>query len=145
VSHPHPVRSVALLCLLSATAATLGGQAMPVKVREFGSEILKNAQAKGAVTNPTVITTTEELAKVFTDPEVRKSLNSSVDFTKEQMLYFGWAGSGTDRLTFAVEKNEQGRAEVVFKYRRGATDDVQSHYHLYGLPKGTPWRVAMTD
>jgi hypothetical protein len=109
------------------------------QVREIDAKGLGRKDRGVDATKPTVITSAEELAKVFPDEEVQKRLKKEVDFSKEKMLFFDWGGSGGDKLTFTETKGDKG-LEVVFSYRQGLTDDLRHHTKLYVLPKDATWK-----
>lgn len=79
---------------------------------------------------PTKITSTAELEKAITDKEVREKIAKQVDFKKEYLLLFAWAGSGRDKLSFEVKDSE-----VVFTRTMGLTRDLRSHVKLFAIPE----------
>jgi hypothetical protein len=98
-------------------------------------------QAKGKATDPTVIATAEELAKVIGDDDAVAVVKKSVDFKKEKVLYFGWAGSGQDKIAFTVEEGKKG-VEVSFTFTRGRTRDLRQHKKVFALPKDATFKVV---
>jgi hypothetical protein len=111
-------------------------------VKEIDLKGLKRAPAEGGdVKKPTVITSAEELAKAFPEEELQGRIKKEVDFDKQRLLFFAWAGSGGDKLDFKVEDGKKG-PEAVFTYRTGLTRDLRGHFHLYVLPKDATWRMA---
>ena len=56
-------------------------------------------------------------------------------------VYFAWAGSGQDRITFASSAGATG-PEVTFTYTPGRTRDVRPHARLFALPKNAPYKVV---
>jgi hypothetical protein len=103
---------------------------------------LKTGIPKGKVTAPTEITTAEQLAKEFPDEEWQTKIKNQVDFTKSKLLYFGWAGSGGDKLGFQTEKTDKGLV-VTFLYQPGLTRDLRGHVVLFAIPKDATWKVTM--
>jgi hypothetical protein len=96
--------------------------------------------AKGKATEPTVIANAEELAKAVADDEAATAIKKAVDFKTEKLLLFTWAGSGQDKITFAVEDGKKG-PEVTFTYTRGFTRDLRQHKKLFALPKDATFKV----
>ncbi len=88
---------------------------------------------------PTVIRNKEELAKAFADQTTQEAILKEVDFTKEQLLFFAWAGSGQDRIAVDAEKSAEG--EVVFRYRAGRTRDLRAHFRLFAMASEGKWKV----
>ena len=99
-------------------------------VREL---VVKIANAeKGTINEPTVVTNSDELGKFVTDEAAKKELLKEVDFVKQKLLVFVWAGSGMDALSF---KANDTSTEVTFTYTRGKTKDLRSHAHVFVLPR----------
>jgi hypothetical protein len=94
----------------------------------------------GKPTEPTVISTDDELAKAVADKDAVAAVRKAVDFGKEKVLYFRWAGSGADKLAFTVDTSEKGRA-VTFTYTPGRTRDLRQHGKLFALPKDAKFEV----
>lgn len=94
----------------------------------------------GAVGKPTKITTAEELGKEVTDADARKEVLKEVNFKKEYLLLFRWAGSGGDRLSFT---SDEKTGEVSFALKRGLTRDLRSHVKLFALPKAAKYKMGM--
>ncbi len=108
------------------------------------NEVVKEISLKGLrlprfVRQPPVkITTAEELAKAITDKEVQGQILKQVDFTTHYLVFFAWAGSGQDKLTFQVE-GEKDHPVVVFNLSPGRTRDLRQHRHLYVITKKATW------
>src|SRR4029453_16910577 len=96
-------------CLLLVTSQRADepakkGDDSPVRVL-----ILKNApegSERGSVKKPNVIDSADKLDKAFESKDVREEIKGKVDFKKEFLLVFSWAGSGQDKLAFAVEEGK---------------------------------------
>jgi hypothetical protein len=99
---------------------------------------------RGDVNKPAAITTAEELTKAIPGEEVQARLKKEVDFTKQQVLFFAWSGSGGDELTYTVEKGEKG-AEVIFQYQRGLQKNLAPHVRLFAIPKDATWKVQTAN
>ena len=111
------------------------------KVREIDIEGLPGNWPGGRVTAPAKITSPEELAKVIPDKEWQPRISKSVDFTKEDLLFFTWSGSGDDWLACKKVEKDKGETVVVFAYHRGLFKNEATHRHLYAIPKNARWRV----
>jgi hypothetical protein len=94
-------------------------------------------QTRGRIAKPTAIENAEQLAKAFADEALRKAIEKQVDFSKEALYFFAWAGSGQDTLSADVAEGE-----VVFRYKRGLTRDLRAHTALFALKKGVKWQLA---
>jgi len=107
-------------------------------VRELELKAAKLEPKKGAkVGEPTKVTSKDELAKVVEDKDAADAIAKFVDFEKEYVLIFAWAGSGGDKLTAAVEKDA-----VVFTVKRGLTKDLRQHAHVFAVAKDAKWSMA---
>jgi hypothetical protein len=91
-------------------------------------------------TKPTVIEDQKALVDVFGDEEAKK-VAGRVNFDQQLLVFFQWAGSGQDKLSYAVQDRDSG-TKVVFKFRPGRTRDLRPHAHLYAIPHGVDWEVA---
>ncbi len=67
-------------------------------------------------------------------------MKKNVDFAKEKVLCFDWAGSGMDSLSFKVMEKKDGK-EVIFTLKPGLTRDYRMHSRVYVLPKDATFRV----
>jgi hypothetical protein len=132
------VGGVALLNSVGSSSSNRQGK--DPAVREIDVKGLGGADANGSVEKPTKITTVEELAKAIPDKVLQATIAKQVDFAKEHLLLFGWSGSGQDKLSFSVEKDNKGQV-VIFSYAPGKTRDLRPHVHLYAIPKDAGWRV----
>src|SRR5262245_16866723 len=74
-------------------------------VREIDLKGFARNRTAGMATKPTKITNAAELAKAFpdSDKEWLDRIARQVDFQKEELLFFAWTGSATDRLSFKVQ------------------------------------------
>lgn len=107
-------------------------------VRELELKAAKLEPKKGTkVGEPTKVTSKAELAKAVDDQDAADAIAKLVDFEKEYVLIFVWAGSGGDKLTAAVEKDA-----VVFAVKRGLTKDLRQHAHVFAVAKGAEWSMA---
>ena len=99
-------------------------------VREIDLKGAKLGEAMGKAGEPTKITSEDELKKAVGDDAAK---GMKVDFKKEYLLFFQWAGSGQDKLTHASETKDK-KATVTFTYTPGRTRDLRQHFHLFALP-----------
>jgi hypothetical protein len=109
-------------------------------VKELDATGVPRVLERGEVNKPTPITSAEELTKAIPGQEVQTRLKKEVDFTKQQVLFFAWSGSGGDKLTYAAEKGEKGPV-VVFRYQRGLQKNLAPHVHLFAMRKDATWKV----
>jgi len=130
-----------LLCLVTLAA---GDGKEEIVVTEISLADVPAAIVQGKPTMPTTITTAEELAKVFADESVAARIKKDIDFEKQKLVYFAWSGSGQDKLTHSIVKDEKDdKKEVVkFQYHPGRTRDLRGHHKLYALPKDAAFVVA---
>jgi hypothetical protein len=59
-------------------------------------------------------------------------MKKHVDFAKEKLVVFAWAGSGQDKLTPVLPTDGK---KAVFTYKVGATDDFHRHGAIFAVPK----------
>ncbi len=112
-----------------------------LKVREVTKVAFRLSSKFGGEPAPVKIATAEELAKNVPSKEAQAELKKEVDFSKEYLLVFTWAGSGGDRLDHKVEKTKGG-AEAVFIRTPGDTNDLRRHQKVYVVPKKLTFRLA---
>src|SRR5262245_57040035 len=104
----------AVLFALATMAAEPAKAADPVKVIELKD--LKVGLAEGGdVAKPIAITSEDELAKSVSDKDAQGVIRKQVDFKAQKILFFSWAGSGQDKLTYQVEGDK--KIEVTFNYQ----------------------------
>jgi len=103
-------------------------------VKEIDLKDVKGLNVKGKATEPVTIANADDLAKNFTDADFVARMKKEIDFSKWDLVYFGWSGSGQDKLNFKASDNGK---EVTFTYVPGRTKDLRPHSHLYAVPKGT--------
>jgi hypothetical protein len=143
-----PLEAIAMrFCFCVAVTAALSlsaGAGDPKKdseakaVRELDVKAAGGAAGKPA--EPMVIATDEELAKAVDDHDVLAAIRKAVDFGKEKVVYFRWAGSGMDKLGFTVDSSEKMPA-VKFTFTPGKTRDLRQHGKLFALPKDAKFEV----
>src|SRR5262245_20043921 len=100
--------AVAALALSGASAEGTNKKDKDAVVREVDLNGFTRARTRGVASKPTRITNAEELAKAFPDgdEEWLDRIARQVDFEKDELLFFAWTGSGTDRLSFKVEQTK---------------------------------------
>jgi hypothetical protein len=108
-----------------------------IEVKELDLKGLKRDNPKTTYDKPTVITSEDELKKAFPEEDIQASIKKQVDFSKQQVVFFAWAGSGQDKLAFDGSKEN-----VEFKFTPGLTRDLRSHFHAYAIPKDVKWKFA---
>src|SRR5262245_27995203 len=136
--------AVAALALPVASAEEANKKNKDAVVREIDFNGFTRAKTRGVASKPTKITSAEELAMAFrdSDEEWLGRIARQVDFEKDELLFFAWTGSNTDRLSFKVEETRKGPV-VVFRYEQGRGDDMpHPKFCLYAVAKN--WRVEST-
>ena len=98
------------------------------------------ANTRGSANKPTVIKDKAGVAKSFTDKATQAKILKEVNFDKEILLVFRWAGSGQDRIAATGKKTDKG-IEVVFGYTRGLTRDLRRHFKVFAVAKDAKWSV----
>jgi hypothetical protein len=89
-----------------------------------------------------VIADEKDLAKAFSK-EAQEQIKKDVDFTKEQLVGFGWKGSGSESLSFDF-KEKDGKVTVFISILTPspATTDLRMHGVWIVMPKGASWEMA---
>ena len=87
--------------------------------------------------DPVKVTSARQLEEAVPDRATRDGIARGVDFGKEYVLVFRWAGSGGDRVTMTSEDKA-----AVFTFTAGRTRDLRSHLKAFALPKGMTWKTA---
>ena len=114
---------------------------MPVVVEITGVKPPRTTRLPGFHrTKPAVIENHDTLTKTFGDAKATKIIGQ-VYFDRQVLVFFQWSGSGQDKLTYAIQ-NQNEEATVVFKFRAGRTRDLRPHAHLYAIRKSVIWRIA---
>jgi hypothetical protein len=109
-------------------------------VEELDATGIARVLERGDVNKPTAITSAEELARAIPAKEVQTRLQKTVDFTKQQILFFAWSGSGGDKLTYRLDKGATGPV-VIFEYQRGLQKNLVAHVRLFAIPRNATWKV----
>jgi len=136
--------TAALAAALALTAAAIAedqpASTPPIKELE-GVGFAAFDIARGTATKPTEIASAEQLAEYVKDEAARAKITEQVDFAEHKLLVFRWAGSGQDKLTYAVM--ESFPEQIAFEYRRGLTRDLRQHFKAYVLRKNVTWSVKV--
>jgi RNA polymerase sigma factor (sigma-70 family) len=89
--------------------------------------------------DPLQIGNPEELAKALADKQIAEAdkqlverIAKEVDFKRERLLFFAWAGAGADSLTFTV-RGDKAQSLVVFNYLPSPNLDLAYHFELYAV------------
>lgn len=128
------MRTLVSLLLLIAPAFLHAGDKTEI-VRELAiAEAKFEPKEKAKASEPTKITSKEELAKAIPDKDTTAGIANAVDFEKEYILLFQWAGSGGDKLLMTAENEE-----ITFSVKRGLTKDLRQHAHVLAVAKGAKW------
>jgi hypothetical protein len=106
-------------------------------VKEIPTKDLKLAFPEGTkATEPTTIKSADELAKSPALKDAADVIKKEVNFEKEKLLFFAWAGSGGDKLT------PDAKTAGTFALTRGRTRDLRRHMHLFVVPKDAEVKVV---
>ncbi len=100
------------------------------EMKEIALKGMIERETDGRVDKPAVLNTAEELEKALAQKDLAEQVLKQVDFTKQKLVFFAWAGSGQDRLHGSSEKDV-----VTFNYQQGRTRDLRQHFHLFAIPK----------
>lgn len=126
------------LCVLALMMIS----ALDLSADENKKDVVRKLNVKGVAPNrrgrpnkPTVLKTADEMSKAIKSKDVVARLQKEVDFEKQNVLLFSWAGSGQDKLSFIVAKENV----VVFQFQRGRTRDLRPHVHAFAINKDTKW------
>ncbi len=107
-------------------------------VRELELKSPKIGVKKGAQPGDAAkITSKAELAELIPDEATRDAIAEIVDFDKDYILIFAWAGSGGDKLVGTGDKGK-----VLFTVTRGKTKDLRQHLRVFAVAKDAEWSVA---
>jgi hypothetical protein len=87
------------------------------------------------------VTSEKELEKHVSQKEARAALLKAVNFSKEYLVIFTWAGSGGDMLTPEAVKDKDGTV-AVFVRTIGLTKDLREHQKVYALPRKMGYRLG---
>jgi hypothetical protein len=88
-------------------------------VRQIDIKGLSAKRPMGDFSKPRIVLSALELAQAIPDQAWQDKISKQVDFTKEQLLYFSWTGSGGDKLSSKVENDKKVPA-VVFQFLAGS-------------------------
>ncbi len=105
-------------------------------VKEIPTKDLKITPPKtGKVTEPTTITSAEDLAKNPIVGGAADDIKKQIDFDKQKLVVFAWSGSGGDSVTASIGADSDKKSIVYVEYIRGKTRDLRQHVHLFAAPK----------
>ncbi|VTR90857.1 unnamed protein product [Gemmata massiliana] len=124
----------AILAALFLAAPVLAAEEKSV-VKEIPTKDLKvKVPDGGKATEPAEIKSAEDLAKSPVLKDAADDVKKAVDFSKEKLLVFAWAGSGGDKVALAGETKD-GKTALTLTYTRGLTRDLRQHVKLFVVPK----------
>jgi hypothetical protein len=113
-------------------------------VKEIATKDLKVTFPKmGKVTEPATIKTAEELKKNPVVGAASEAIAKQVDFEKQNLLVFAWAGSGQDKVTASIGADSDKKSIVYVEYLPGKTRDLRQHVRLFTVPKDLKVVVEM--
>ncbi len=104
-------------------------------VREIPTKDLMVKPTRGGkATEPAIVTSAEDLAKSPVVGQSAEAIAKLIDFDKEKLLVFAWAGSGQDKVA-VTDENKGGKTLLTVKYMPGLTRDLRPHVKLFVVPK----------
>ncbi len=125
---------IAILAAVFLAAPVLAAEDKPV-VKEIATKDLKVTPARGGKPiEPATIGTAEELAKSPVVGGEADAIKKQIDFAKEKLLVFAWAGSGQDAVAVTGETKD-GKPVVTVAFTPGRTRDLRQHVKLFVVPK----------
>ncbi|MBP3958159.1 hypothetical protein J8F10_23160 [Gemmata sp. G18] len=131
----------AILATLFLAAPVLAAEEKSV-VKEIPTKDLKvKVPDGGKASEPTEIKTADDLAKSPVLKDAADDVKKSVDFSKEKLLVFAWAGSGGDKVALTGDTKD-GKTALAVTYTRGLTRDLRQHVKLFVVPKDAEVKVA---
>ena len=126
---------------LKLTAITKAAGKAAAGVREItGLSPASPNAGRGTANKPTVVQDKAAVAKAFSDKATQQAVMKQVNFDKEILLVFRWAGSGQDRIAATSQKTKDGLT-VTFGYSRGLTRDLRRHFKVFAVAKDAKWKV----
>ena len=108
-------------------------KAREIKVKNLPTE-------RGIFGKPAKMETEAEMKKIVLDETAQKEISKQVNFKKEYLLLFRWAGSGGDQVSITTGKD----GEVTFSFKRGLTRDLRMHSKLFAIPKDSKYKLPAT-
>lgn len=102
---------------------------------------LEEAEATRA-TEPRTITSSDELQALL--GEAGQEFVDSIDFDKQQVLVFRWAGSGQD-LLYAFRTGDDSDVQLNVVYQAGMTRDLRQHARVMVIDKEVQVKIVKQD
>ena len=140
------MRTILALSVLFAASVAVADDKEKDKpaVKEIATKGLKVTFPKtGKATEPTTIKTAEELKKNPVVGAAAGEIAKQIDFEKQSLLVFAWAGSGQDKITASIGADSDKKSIVYVEYIRGKTFDLREHVRLFVVPKDLKVVVEM--
>ena len=137
------MRACAMLALFVAGSLAVADDKEKDKpaIKEIDTKDMKLTFPKmGRGVEPTTVASAEDLAKNPVVKEAADEIKKKIDFAKEKLVVFAWAGSGQDKLTPEL-RTVDTKMTAVFAYTRGLTRDLRQHIHLYVVPRDAEVKV----
>ena len=125
--------ALAAMCVLASLAVAQDKAAIRILERKGVKLVFPERLTEP---KPVELKSAEELAKAreFASDASRDAIKKQVNFTKEKIVVFVWAGSGQDRLTPNLVTNGK-MLKAAFTYKPGATDDFRQHGAVFAVPR----------
>ena len=138
------MRALAMLAVFAAGSLAVAAddkEKDKPAIKEIDTKDLKLTFPRGGKgVEPTTITSAEDLAKNGVVSKSADEIMKKVDFAKEKLVVFAWAGSGQDKLASEL-KTADNKSTATFALTRGLTRDLRQHIHLYVVPKDAEVKV----
>jgi hypothetical protein len=127
------------LAALFATTALADDKKPGEPITAIAVEKDDKIEIKAKPTQPTKVTSSEELEKLIPDEATRKRIAKLIDFKTHTLLVFGWQGSGQDKIDYVIQ--ESFPEQIGFSYKPGRTKDLRSHVRIYSVRNNVKWSV----
>ncbi len=129
------VVALAVVSVLSLEAADDAAKIRELEVKGVKFEVPRESQA----VEPVIYSSKADLAKSPVVGTAAAAIAKQVDFAKEKVAVFAWAGSGQDKVIPGEVKNWT----ATFTYKRGLTRDLRRHVKVFAVPKDAEVKVEM--
>lgn len=108
-------------------------------ITKIDSAVSVRMSWRGKRTEPTVVSSQEQLQRVMPNREDAHRIGKAVDFETHQLLIFAWEGDAQDRLAVKAED-----AAVRFvHWGNDGGKDPHLHCHLFAVQNSAKYSVEM--
>jgi hypothetical protein len=125
-----------LVFLLAGFAVAQDKDKDKAAVREIPTKDLKVKfpEKPGKATEPAAVTSAEALGNNPVVGGAADEIKKQVNFDKEKLLVFAWAGSGQDMVAVTAAEKDK-KTVLTVTYTPGKTRDLRQHVKLFAVPK----------